>query len=145
MGPEKKRGSDVNLFIFSATTKSRIEVMPCLYLIQTFWGEKKKSLPMHVLHPVWPASFCPPPNPTFPGSSASKESTCDGGDLGSVPWSERSPGEGMATPSSILAWRISWTRGAWQATVHGIAKSPTWLRDEHRHVTVSLSLIGVCE
>ena len=28
----------------------------------------------------------------------------------------------MATHSSILAWRISWTRGAWQVTVHGIAK-----------------------
>ena len=28
----------------------------------------------------------------------------------------------MATHSSILAWRIPWTRGAWQVTVHGIAK-----------------------
>ena len=30
--------------------------------------------------------------------------------------------EGMATHSSILAWRILMNRGAWQATVHGIAK-----------------------
>ena len=29
--------------------------------------------------------------------------------------------EGMATHSSILAWRIPMDRGAWQATVHGIA------------------------
>ena len=28
--------------------------------------------------------------------------------------------EGMATHSSVLAWRISMDRGAWQATVHGI-------------------------
>ena len=35
--------------------------------------------------------------------------------------------EGMATHSSILAWRIPWTRGAWQATVHRVAKSRTWL------------------
>ena len=31
--------------------------------------------------------------------------------------------EGMATHSSILAWRIPVDRGAWQATVHGVAKS----------------------
>ena len=31
--------------------------------------------------------------------------------------------EGMATHSSILAWEILWTRGAWWATVHGVTKS----------------------
>ena len=31
--------------------------------------------------------------------------------------------EGIATHSSILAWRIPMDRGAWRATVHGIAKS----------------------
>jgi len=34
--------------------------------------------------------------------------------------------EGMATHSSILAWRIPMDRGAWRATVHGVAKS--WTR-----------------
>ena len=33
--------------------------------------------------------------------------------------------EGMATLSSILAWRILMDRGAWQATVHGVTKSGT--------------------
>ena len=33
--------------------------------------------------------------------------------------------EGMATHSSILAWRIPMDRGAWQTTVHGVAKSWT--------------------
>ena len=37
--------------------------------------------------------------------------------------------EGMATHSSILAWRIPMDRGTWWATVHGVAKSWTWLRD----------------
>ena len=37
--------------------------------------------------------------------------------------------EGMATHSSILAWRIPMDRGAWQATVHGIARSQTQLSD----------------
>ena len=35
----------------------------------------------------------------------------------------------MATHSSILAWKIPWTRGAWWAAVHGVAKSRTRLRD----------------
>ena len=37
--------------------------------------------------------------------------------------------EGMATHSSILIWRIPMDRGAWQATVHGVAKSWTQLSD----------------
>ena len=35
----------------------------------------------------------------------------------------------MATHSSILAWRIPLDRGAWRATVRGVAKSPIWLND----------------
>ena len=35
--------------------------------------------------------------------------------------------EGMATHSSILAWRIPRDRGAWWATVYGVAKSLTRL------------------
>ena len=37
--------------------------------------------------------------------------------------------EDMATHSSILAWRIPMDRGAWWATVHGVAKNPTQLDD----------------
>ena len=37
--------------------------------------------------------------------------------------------EGMATHSSILAWRNPMGRGAWQATVHGVAESWTQLSD----------------
>ena len=37
--------------------------------------------------------------------------------------------EGMATHSSILAWRILVDRGAWQATVHGAIKSQIRLND----------------
>ena len=44
----------------------------------------------------------------FPFASADEESTCNEGDLGSVPGLGRSPGEGgKATHSSILAWRIT--------------------------------------
>ena len=37
--------------------------------------------------------------------------------------------EGIATHSSILAWRIPMERGAWQATVHGVTKSQMQLSD----------------
>ena len=45
----------------------------------------------------------------FPGGSDGKESTCNVGDLGSIPDWEDPLEEGMATHSSILAWRIPWT------------------------------------
>ena len=37
--------------------------------------------------------------------------------------------KGMETHSSILAWRIPTDRGAWRATVHGVAKTQTQLSD----------------
>ena len=58
-----------------------------------------------------------------------KESACSTGDLGSIPGLGRDPGEGMATHSNILAWRIPVDRGALQATVHGVSKSWTRLSD----------------
>ena len=42
--------------------------------------------------------------------------------------------EGMETHSSFLAWRIPMDRGAWQATVHGVTKSETSLK---QHSTIS--------
>ena len=39
----------------------------------------------------------------------------------------------MATHSSILAWRIHMGRRAWQATVHGVAKSDTIEVTQHTH------------
>ena len=41
--------------------------------------------------------------------------------------------QGMATHSSILAWRIPMDRGAWWAMVHGVAKSQTWLSNQVQH------------
>ena len=46
---------------------------------------------------------------SFPGASEGKESTCSAGDLSLIPGSGIFPGEGIATLSSILAWRIPWT------------------------------------
>ena len=62
----------------------------------------------------------------FPGSSAGKESTCNAGDqILSLCWEDPLE-EGMATHSSIRAWRIPVDRGTWGATVHGVTRS--WTR-----------------
>ena len=58
----------------------------------------------------------------FPGGLDSKESACNAGDVGSVPGSERSPGEGNGNPSQSSCLGNPTERGAWQATVHGVAK-----------------------
>ena len=48
--------------------------------------------------------------------------------------SERSPGGVGATHSSILAWRIPWAGGAWQATVHGFTELDMTEMTEYTHV-----------
>ena len=40
---------------------------------------------------------------------------------------------GVATHSSILAWRIPMDGGGWRAIVHGVTKSHTWLSDLAQH------------
>ena len=44
----------------------------------------------------------------LPGDSDGKESACNSRDVGLIPGLVRSPGEGNATHSSILAWRMQW-------------------------------------
>ena len=58
------------------------------------------------------------------GVSHRKESACNVGDLGSVPGLVSSPEKGMATQSSILAWRIPWTEepgGLYYMGLHNLA------------------------
>ena len=71
----------------------------------------------------------------FPGGLDGKEPTCNAGEPRSIPGSEDPLEEEMATHCSILAWKIPWKGGAWQATVHGVAKSQTRLsmHAHHRH------------
>ena len=63
---------------------------------------------------------------TLPGGSDGKEFSCNAGDLGPIPGSGRSPGEGIGKPVQYSCLENQMDRGAWQATVHGVAKS--WTR-----------------
>ena len=71
---------------------------------ERFWGEEKKQ--------TW----------KFPGGLDSKESACSAGGLGSIPGSGRFPGEGHGYPLQYSCLENPMDRGAWRATVHGVAK-----------------------
>ena len=62
----------------------------------------------------------------FPGGSDGKESSCNAGDLGSIPGLERSPGEGKGYPL-----QYSGLENSVDCVVHRGAKSRTWLSDFH--------------
>ena len=67
--------------------------------------------------------------PESSGGLDGKEFACNVGDLGSIPESERSPGEGNGNPLQYSCLRNP--RGAWQAAVHGVTKS--WTLSTHTH------------
>ena len=57
-----------------------------------------------------------------------KKSTCNAGDLGSIPGSGRSPREGNGNPLQYSCLKNPMDREAWWATVHGVAKNRTQLK-----------------
>ena len=64
----------------------------------------------------------------FPGGSEGKVSVYNAGDLG-IPGLGRSPGEGNGNPLQYSCLENPMDRGAWRATVHGVAKHWTRLSD----------------
>ena len=46
-------------------------------------------------------------------------------DMGSIPGLERSPGKGHGNPLQYFCLENPMERGAWQATLNGVAKSQT--------------------
>ena len=69
------------------------------------------------------------PSLVFPGSSDGKASAYNAGDLGLIPGSGRSPGEGNVNPLQYSCLENPMDRGAWWATIHGVAKSRARLSD----------------
>ena len=68
---------------------------------------------------------------SFPCGSAGKESTCNAGDLGSVPGLGRSPGEGKGYPL-----QYSVLENSMECIVHGVAGSRTRLSDFHFQISL---------
>ena len=74
-----------------------------------------------------------------PGGSDGKESACNAGDLGSIPGSGKSPGEGNGYPLQYVCLGNAMDRGTWWATVSGAAKSWTQLSDYHSRFLACIS------
>ena len=81
------------------------------------------SNPDHALHTDF--FYCI----SFPGGSDGKESTCNAGDLGSHRGQRRSPGERNGYPLQYSCLENPTDRGDWWATIHGLTKRQTQLRD----------------
>ena len=62
---------------------------------------------------------------SFPGGSEVKASACNVGDLGSIPGSGRSHGEGNGNPLQYSCLENPMDGGAWWAIVRGVTKSQT--------------------
>ena len=75
----------------------------------------------------------------FPGGSVAKNSPANARDAGSIPGLGRSPGEGNGNLPQYPCLESSMDRGAWRATVHGVAKSRTWVIG-HTHLHWPLNL-----
>ena len=85
----------------------------------------------------------------FPYSSVGRESACNAGDLGSIPGSGRSPGEGNGKPPRYSCLENPMNRGAWQSrtllsdfslhfwpmSVSGQAPNPSLIRPRRGRTT----------
>ena len=76
-------------------------------------------------------------SPGFLGGSAGKESSCNAGDAGSIPGSGRSSGGGLGNSLQYSCLKNPMDRGAWRATVHGVAKNQTRLKPLNTHTMVT--------
>ena len=65
----------------------------------------------------------------FPDGSVGEEFVCHKGDVGSIPGLERSLGGGTGNPHQYFWLGNPMDRGAWQATIQGVTKSQTQLRN----------------
>ena len=73
-----------------------------------------------------------------------KESTCNVGDVGSIPGSGRSPGGGRGNRLQCSCLENLMDRGAWQAIVHGVTKTWTWLKWLSTHTHGHIYVLIIC-
>ena len=109
-----------------------IQVMhlPSAWLIAHSWLQMSVTLWTHWRATLSDYSWVTYESPESVGlRTDSKASVYNAGDLGSIPGSGRSPGEGNSNPLQYSCLGNPMDGGAWWPTVHGVEKSWTRLRD----------------
>ena len=107
-------------------------------MLETSWGWAMGALPIvckissaYLVLCIYLQNLPGLPNPQETASPSlntyftwlsGKESTCNAGDVSSIPWLGRFPGEGNGNPLQYSCLENPMARGAWQATIHGGAK-----------------------
>ena len=90
-------------------------------------SRKIKSLSQpHIVNPLSCFTYLIPVSESFPGGSVVKNMSANAGDTGDsglTPELGRLPGGGKGNPLQYSCVDNSMDRGAWQAQVHGVAKS----------------------
>ena len=115
-------------------------LMPAVHLLQEVGGPPGlgQRLCQDHLFPVTIWVLVMSTGRGFPGGLVGQDSTCsagDTGDAGLIPGLGRSPGEGHGNPLQYSCLDNAMDRGAWRATVHGVARSRTQQKpSEHTHI-----------
>ena len=127
--PGKNTGVGCHFLLQSMKLKSESEVAQ---LCPTLSDPMDCSLPGSSVHGIFQARVLEwgaiAPTPVFLGflgSSAGKESICNAGDLGSIPGSGRSPGEGNGNPLQCSCLENPRDGGPWWAAISGVGQSRT--------------------
>ena len=112
--------------IFFSINKISLDLSIPIVLQTTYTNEDLEIYPVNpvslVLQILCPTQYVNSYLIVIPGGSAGKESACNAGDPGSIPESGRSSGEGNGHPLQYCHLENPMDRGAWRATVHGVAR-----------------------
>ena len=111
---------------YSAIKKNKI--LPFATMLMEFQDIMLSEISQRKTNIVWAHLYM-----SFPGGSDDKESFWNVGDLGLIPGLARSPGERNGYSLQYSGLENSMDRGAWRATVYGIAKNQTQLGNFHFH------------
>ena len=109
----------VSLELFSMGCACQVQDMELLNSLAPIWSALKTSLAS--LSVLLCSSL------GFPCSSDGNEYACNAGGLSLTPGLGRARGEGNGNPLQYSCRGNPMDRGAWQAAVHGVTKSQTWL------------------
>ena len=117
-----------------------------LFCLNFFWKESKISVSRFFCQITVTLWFCRSIKVYLgsPGGTSSKEPICQFRRYkrcGFDPGSERSPGGGHGNPLQCSCLKNPMNRGAWWATVYGVAKSQTQLKQLSMHTKVYLHLV----